>query len=115
MRPRHLPASACSGCSLISGTAIKTGSEVEIVVPIELAAFPESDQLGSSQHLNTLSRPVAVAGSEFEPSATFCVIRVFSTRGRRGRVELIHRLVTPSNLNSRDENDGIERRPDRFD
>ena len=31
-----------------------------------------------------------------------------TTRGSRGRVELIHRLVRPSNLNSRDENNEIE-------
>jgi hypothetical protein len=34
---------------------------------------------------------------------------------RLARVELIHRLRGPSNLNSRDENDGIESVPDRFD
>ena len=41
--------------------------------------------------------------------------QTISMCGRRGRVELIHRLVTASNLNSRDENDGIEKRPDQFD
>ena len=34
---------------------------------------------------------------------------------RLDRVELIHRLTAQSNLNSRDENDGIEKRRGRFD
>ena len=64
----------------------------------------------------TLSEdPSQFAAVSFQPSATRLRCSEVIQRAAARRVELIHRLATPSNLNSRDENDGIERRPDRFD
>jgi hypothetical protein len=103
------------GSGLMQGTSIKTASECGSIRSYRFAVTAVSRSawlIGST--LTPREDPSHLAVVVFS-RLTYRALSLWCGAPRLERVELIHRLVAPSNLNSRDENDGIERWPDRFD